>query len=244
MLYLREDIVIEELQDDGNDDTEDSGNQRHLHTLSHDGRTDVARSLNAVEGHHHTYHRTKETQRRCHGNKQAYPRTALFHIANLHGTVVRQLAVYLVQRLLDVQQSLIADAGHGSARIATEVFGTLHVALFQTGIDVLHQLLRIDFRQRQVDQSLNTKRQTQYQRQGHQRHETCRAFHELTFQLLMQATASFLNITVHAFQVGSNQRHGRVCRQRVLVHQCHRVLGFPDAILRHSRNTHHQACNG
>ena len=31
VLNLREDVVVEELQDDGHDDTEDGGDQRHLH---------------------------------------------------------------------------------------------------------------------------------------------------------------------------------------------------------------------
>ena len=59
---LLEDITVEELQHDGYDDTEDGGYQCYLHTLGNDRRTDVACYLYLVESHHHTYHRTEETQ--------------------------------------------------------------------------------------------------------------------------------------------------------------------------------------
>src|SRR5574344_2122032 len=73
MLYLGKNIIVEQLKYQSYDTTKDGGYQRHLHTGGDNGRTDIACLLYLVESHHHTYHGTEESERRCHSDKQGNP---------------------------------------------------------------------------------------------------------------------------------------------------------------------------
>ena len=96
MLYLRQDIVVEHLQHEGCDDAEDCGYQRHLHSRRHDCRADVTGILYLLERHHHAYHRAQESQRRCDGDKQGYPRAAFLKVCRLHRAVAAEAPLYAV----------------------------------------------------------------------------------------------------------------------------------------------------
>ena len=213
MLNLREDIVIEELQHDSHNDTEDGGNQRHLHTCSNNGRTDVTSRLDTVESHHHTNHRSQESQRGGNGNEQANPRTAFLHFRDLYSTKVRQLTVNLLQGFLDVQQSLITDGSHRAACIATEVLSPFRIVLLQLGIHITHQFLGIHLRQRQIDDALNAESQSQYQRKSHQRHKSCRALNKLPFQLFVESATLFCRLCIRFAQFRFQSGHHGVCRK-------------------------------
>ena len=215
MFNLRKDVIVEELQNQRYDNTENGSYQRHLHTRCHNGRTDVASRLNLVESHHHTYHRSQESQRGSQGNEQFYPRTAFLHIGNLHRSVIGQLAVYLVKGLLDVQQTLIADTGHGAASLSAEVFSPLHVVRLQLGINVLHQFLGIHLRECQIDDALNTESQTYHQGKSHQRHKPGGTLDEFRFQQFVQSPTL---CRIRTFQIGINERHCRVGSKRIAHH--------------------------
>ena len=57
-----EDVVVEHLEHEGNDDTEDGRDQSDLHTSGDDGRADITSALDIVEGLHHTDHCAEEAE--------------------------------------------------------------------------------------------------------------------------------------------------------------------------------------
>ena len=101
MLNLGEDIVVEQLQDDGNNDAEDGGDECHFHARSHDGGADVAGTLNLVKGHHHANHRAEESQRGGYGYEEGYPGASFLQIGALHRAVVLHAALNVVEVFVD-----------------------------------------------------------------------------------------------------------------------------------------------
>ena len=192
MVYLREHIVVEQLQDERHNDTEDSGDERHLHTRSHDSRIDVARNLYLLERHHHANHRAKEAERRRHSNEKRNPRATLLKVSRLHGAVSRHRALYVLHRCVDTQQALIADRRHRSACVAALRLGALYVTRLNLRVYLAHELLCVYLRHAQIDDALDAERQAQHESQRHERHERGVALDKLLLKYLMQAAARVL----------------------------------------------------
>ena len=61
-LDAAEDVVVEDLENQCDDNTEDGGDKGDLHTSGNDGRADITCALDVIEGLHHTYHSAKEAE--------------------------------------------------------------------------------------------------------------------------------------------------------------------------------------
>ena len=163
MLYLGKYIVVEYLQDQSHNDTEDGGYQSHFHTRSHNGRTDVARNLYLVESHYHTYYRTEETQRGCHSNEKSYPRTAFLQISTLYTAVGSHAALYVFDRAINAEKSLIADRSHRATGILAKFFRLFNVFCnYQVG-QLSHKTLCVNLRKAKIDNAFYTESQAQHQ---------------------------------------------------------------------------------
>ena len=112
-----------------------------------------------------------------------------------------------------MQQGLIADAGHRTTGVAAERLGAFDVVGLQTLVDVSHEATAVDLREREINDALDAKRQTQHQGEGYERHEACRAFEELALELLVQATT--LERGIRGLQVGIDECHGTISKKGV-----------------------------
>ena len=105
---------------------------------------------------------------------------------------------------MNVHQPLVADARHGAARVAAELLGAFDVALVDLRVDVLHQPLRIDFRQRQVGDAFNAKGQAEHQCQRYERHKQRRAVDEHFLQAVVNAARFGIEILAQCHVVHCN----------------------------------------
>ena len=146
-----------------------------------------------------------------------------------------------------MEQALIADAGHRAAGVAAQVLGPFHVARLYLGVQVFHELLGVNLRQRQVDNALNAERQAQDQGHRHQRHKERRTVDELLLQLLVERPSALLQpVQVGSLGLGHQRRvnHRRVGRQRVSLQRVGRqprsLFGLVLLSGRHDIETQHQ----
>ena len=66
-------IVVEQLEDNGNDQTTDSCNQRNLHTVCNECRRDVTSNLDSVKCENEADNCTEEAKHRSDGNEEGDP---------------------------------------------------------------------------------------------------------------------------------------------------------------------------
>ena len=187
MVYLGNDKVVKDLQDECHDDSKDGGDKCHLHTLSYNSWRYVASFLNIVEGHHHANHRSEESQRRSNGDEEPYPRATTLQACRLKTAVAHNVPLHSLHVFASVQQALVTHRCNRSPSIAAQALRPFQVALFYMAVNVLHQASRLYLRERKVNDSLYAERQTQYEGYGNERHKLRLSFHELCLQLLVQS---------------------------------------------------------
>ena len=93
-----------------------------------------------------------------------------------------------------MQQTVIADTRHRPACLLTQCLRPFHILLTEFRADILHQFLRLDLRHHQVEDALDTKRQSEDKSQCHQRHKACITINKLPLQLLVETAVLFIGI--------------------------------------------------
>ena len=114
-----EDIVIEQLQYQGNYNSEDSSYQSYLHTGCHHRRIDVAGHLYLVERHNHTYYRTQKAQRRSDSYEKGYPGASFLEVSHLHRAIRVDAPLYVFEPFVYAQRTFITYRGYRSACLPT-----------------------------------------------------------------------------------------------------------------------------
>jgi hypothetical protein len=84
---LVNDVVIQDLKDNGNNETEYRGKEGYLNTTSYYCWRKITYRFDTVEGLDHTYYRTHEPKHGCNGDKESDPNETTLEEAHLNGTV-------------------------------------------------------------------------------------------------------------------------------------------------------------
>ena len=80
---LREDVVVEYLENDSGEQTEYGSQQGHLHTTGNNGRGDITCAFDIIECLNHTDYSTSETQHGAQSHEQADPAEVGLQFAHL-----------------------------------------------------------------------------------------------------------------------------------------------------------------
>ena len=183
----REDIVVEELEDDGDDKTEESGKQGDLDTSGNDGCRDVTNLLDLIEGFNHTDDGTQESERRSDGDKEADPAEVLLEQAHLHAAIRSNGFLNDINALVITAEALIEDTCNRSACIAANFHSFFYTTCFEGIFNIFEESLGVGFGKAEVDDTLNAESETKDKAEESGRHEAGTTFDKLGFERLMQS---------------------------------------------------------
>lgn len=105
-------VVVEQLKNDSDDQTEQRGQQSHLDTTGNNGSRDITYLLDLIECSDHTDDGTQESQRRSDRDEQRNPAQVLLEQTELYATVARNGLLNYVDTLVVAAQTLIEDRCH------------------------------------------------------------------------------------------------------------------------------------
>ena len=156
-------VVVEHLQHHGHDQTEHGGEQCHLDTAGHDGRTDVVGGGDLVEGQDHPHNGSQEPEHGGQCDEEADPGETALQATHFHTTVGHDGLLGDVQAFVGTVKALIEDAGHGTAGVAADLLGGVHATGLHGILHAGEQLVGVGGGHVQVDHTLDHEGETQDQ---------------------------------------------------------------------------------
>ena len=116
-----------------------------------------------------------------------------------------------------MHQTLVADRSHRSAGIPAERLSPFHISSRHFLVDILHQLLGVDFRKTQIDDALDTESHTHDEGDGNERHKSRITLYKLCLKSLMKSHVLFLSHHRQRTHPCENQ-YCKTCNSCIFLH--------------------------
>ena len=108
-LNEREDIVVEQLENHSDDQTEKCSQQSDLDTTGNNGSGDITHLLDFIERLDHTDDGTQESERRSDSDEECNPREVLLEETELNATIGSDRLLNYIDTLVVAAETLIED---------------------------------------------------------------------------------------------------------------------------------------
>ena len=116
-----------------------------------------------------------------------------------------------------MHQTLVADRSHRSACIPAERLSPFHISSHHFLVDILHQLLGVDFRKTQINDALDTESHTHDEGDGNERHKSRITLYKLCLKSLMKSHVLFLSHHRQRTHPSENQ-YCKTCNSCIFLH--------------------------